>query len=191
MYINNKPSKEQAVEAIKLLLRFIGEDPNREGLVKTPQRMLKSYEEMFSGYNQDAAELLETKFYDIDHFKDFVTLKNIRFKSFCEHHFLPISGKVDISYIPNGCIIGISKLARIVEMFARRLQVQEKMTAQIAETLQEHLKPLGVAVRISASHSCMTMRGVMQDNSIMDTTHYTGVFTEDPIYRNEFLKALA
>ena len=182
-----KPSKHEAEEAVKVLLRFIGEDPNREGLLKTPERVVSSYEELFGGYSKDIAEILETKFYDTCNFQDFVLLRDIHFKSFCEHHLLPITGKVDIAYVPNGCIVGISKLARIVDVFAKRLQIQEKMTVQIAETLQAQLKPLGVAVKISASHSCMTIRGVLQEQAIMDTMHYTGIFADQSKYRQEFL----
>ena len=181
-----KPSKEEAKEAIRTLLRFIGEDPNREGLLKTPDRVVNSYLEMFSGYEKNVAEILNTKFYACN-FQDFILLQDIHFYSLCEHHVLPISGKVDIAYIPDNCIIGISKLARIVNVFARRLQIQEKMTVQIAESLQQYLKPLGVAVKVSAVHSCMSMRGVMQDNSVMSTMHYTGIFTEQQKYRYEFL----
>jgi GTP cyclohydrolase I len=186
-----KPSKEEAKNAIKVLLKFIGEDPEREGLLKTPERVINSYEEMFGGYGKNAEEILETKFYDTSNFQDYVLLKDIYFKSFCEHHILPIIGTVDIAYVPNGSIVGISKLARIVDVFARRLQIQEKMTVQIAETLQKYLNPLGVAVRISASHSCMTMRGVLQKNTIMDTMHYTGVFTDNGKYRQEFLNLIS
>lgn len=186
-----KPSKEQAKEAVKILLKFIGEDPDREGLLKTPERVIDSYEEMFSGYHKNISEILETKFYDTCNFQDFVLLREIRFKSFCEHHLLPITGNVEIAYVPNGCIVGISKLARIVDVFAKRLQIQEKMTVQIAETLQEHLMPLGVAVKISASHSCMTIRGVLQENSMMDTMHYTGIFADQPKYRQEFLSLVS
>ncbi|WP_253307512.1 MULTISPECIES: GTP cyclohydrolase I FolE [unclassified Rickettsia] len=185
--ILNKPSKEEAKEAVRTLLKFIGEDPNREGLLKTPERIINSYAEMFSGYEKDIAEILSTKFYDTCNFQDFILLRDIHFNSFCEHHILPMSGTVDIAYIPDNCIIGISKLARIVNVFAGRLQIQEKMTVQIAESLQEHLKPLGVAVKISALHSCMSIRGVMQNNSIMNTMHYTGIFAEQQKYRHEFL----
>lgn len=185
-----KPSKQQAMDALKVILSYIGEDPDREGLLKTPERVIKSYSEMFSGYGQDVAEILDTKFYDTCNFQDFVVLRDISFKSFCEHHMLPIIGKVDIAYVPDGCVIGVSKLARIVEVFARRLQIQEKMTVQIAESLQEHLKPLGVAVKISASHSCMTMRGVRNDSSVMDTMHYTGIFVTEEKYRQDFLNLI-
>ncbi|MCC8407236.1 MAG: GTP cyclohydrolase I FolE [Rickettsia endosymbiont of Ecitomorpha arachnoides] len=194
-----KPSREEAKEAVRTLLKFIGEDPNREGLLKTPDRVINSYGELFSGYEKDIAEILSTKFYDTCNFQDFILLKDIKFTSFCEHHMLPFIGTVDIAYIPDNCIIGISKLARIVNVFARRLQIQEKMTVQIAESVQENLKPLGVAVKISALHSCMTMRGVMQDsmmqdsdiNITMNTMHYTGIFAEQQKYRHEFLNLTA
>ena len=187
---SQKPSKQQAMDALKVILGYIGENPNREGLLKTPERVVKSYEEMFSGYGQDVATILDTKFFDICNFQDFVVLRDIAFKSFCEHHMLPIIGTVDIAYVPDGCVIGVSKLARIVEVFAKRLQIQEKMTVQIAESLQEHLKPLGVAVKVSASHSCMTMRGVMKDSSVMDTMHYTGIFVTEEKYRQDFLNLI-
>lgn len=185
-----KPSKEEAKEAVRTLLKFIGENPSREGLLKTPERVINSYTEIFSGYEKDIAEILNTKFYDTCNFQDFILLKDIKFTSFCEHHMLPFIGTVDIAYIPDNCILGISKLARIVNVFAKRLQIQEKMTVQIAESLQDHLKPLGAAVKISALHSCMTMRGVMQDgnnNITMSTMHYTGIFAEQQKYRHEFL----
>jgi GTP cyclohydrolase I len=182
--ILKKPSREEAKEAVRTLLKFIGEDPNREGLLKTPDRVINSYLEMFSGYGK---EIPVTTFSDTCNFQDFILLRDVHFHSFCEHHMLPMSGTVDIAYIPDNCIIGISKLARIVNIFARRLQIQEKMTVQIAESLQQHLKPLGVAVKISAVHSCMSMRGVMQDNSVMNTMHYTGIFAEQQKYRHEFL----
>lgn len=186
-----KPTTEEAKEAVKTLLRFIGEDPNREGLLKTPDRVIKTYQEVFCGYDRDVEEILTTKFYDTCNFQDFIVLKDIHFNSFCEHHMLPITGTVNIAYIPDNCIIGISKLARIVDVFARRLQIQEKMTVQIAETLQKYIKPLGVAVKISALHSCMTLRGVMQNDSIMNTMHYTGIYIEQQKYRHEFLNIIS
>ncbi|WP_341758797.1 GTP cyclohydrolase I FolE [Candidatus Tisiphia endosymbiont of Ditula angustiorana] len=186
-----KPTAKEAKEAVKTLLRFIGEDPNREGLLKTPDRVIKTYQEVFSGYDRDVEEILTTKFYDTCNFQDFIVLKDIHFNSFCEHHMLPITGTVNIAYIPDNCIIGISKLARIVDVFARRLQIQEKMTVQIAETLQKYIKPLGVAVKISALHSCMTLRGVMQNDSIMNTMHYTGIYVEQQKYRHEFLNIIS
>ena len=185
--IFQKPSKEEAKEAVRTLLKFIGEDPNREGLLKTPDRVINSYGELFSGYDKNIAEILDTKFSDTGNFQDFISLEGIKFTSFCEHHMLPFSGTVHIAYVPDNCIVGISKLARIVNAFAKRLQIQEKMTVQIAESVQENLKPLGVAVKISALHSCMSMRGVMQENSTMNTMHYTGIFAEQQKYRHEFL----
>ncbi|MES2214457.1 MAG: GTP cyclohydrolase I FolE [Pseudomonadota bacterium] len=185
-----KPSKHDAEDAIKTLLRYIGENPEREGLKLTPERVIRSYDELFRGYKENVSEVLSNAFFDVGNFQDFVLLKNIKFHSTCEHHMLPIIGAVDIAYIPKDHIIGISKLARVVSIFARRMQVQEKMTVQIAEALQEHLSPLGVATKVSATHCCMTMRGVMQDASIMETTHYTGVFSEDHKYRQEFLDSV-
>jgi len=185
-----KPTREEAKEAVKVLLRFIGEDPSREGLIKTPDRVINSYTEIFSGYDQDVEKILTTKFYDTCNFQDFILLKDIHFNSFCEHHMLPMNGKVDIAYVPDNCIIGISKLARIVSVFSRRLQIQEKMTVQIAEALQEYIKPLGVAVKISAIHSCMAIRGVMQQDSVMSTMHYTGVFANQQ-HRQEFLNLVS
>lgn len=182
-----KPSEEEAEEAVRTLLKFIGEDPTREGLLKTPSRVVNSYKEIFSGYKGDVQKILSTTFRDTCNFQDFISLEGIKFTSFCEHHMLPFNGMVHIAYIPDNCIVGISKLARIVNIFAKRLQIQEKMTVQIAESLQENLKPLGVAVKISALHSCMSIRGVMQDNSIMNTMHYTGIFAEQQKYRHEFL----
>ena len=185
-----KPTRDEALSAIKTIIRYMGDDPTREGLIKTPDRVLKSYDELFSGYGADVASILNTKFADMYTFRDQVLLKDIKFSSFCEHHLLPITGSVDIAYIPDGCIIGISKLARLVEVFARRLQIQEKMTAEIAESLQEHLKPLGVAVRVTASHGCMSLRGVLQQDCLMRTSHYTGVFADETGYKQEFLAAI-
>lgn len=182
-----KPSKQDAENAVRTILRYLGENPEREGLKRTPERVVRSYDELFGGYNEDISQILSSKFFDAERFQDFVLLKNIKFHSICEHHLLPITGTVDIAYIPQNCIIGISKLARVVSIFARRLQVQEKMTVQIAETLQEYLSPLGVAAKVSASHYCMNMRGVMQDDSIMETMHYTGVFVDNNRYKQEFL----
>ncbi|AAU03848.1 GTP cyclohydrolase I FolE [Rickettsia typhi] len=187
----NKPTREEAKEAVRTLLRFIGEDPTREGLLKTPDRVINSYMEIFSGYGKDVQEILNTKFYDTYNFQDLISLEGIKFTSFCEHHILPFNGTVHIAYIPDNCIIGVSKLARIVNIFSRRLQIQEKMTVQIAESIQESLKPLGVAIKISAFHSCMSMRGVMHDNSVMNTMYYTGIFAEQQKYRHEFLNFIA
>ena len=182
-----KPSKEEALEAIKTILRYIGENPEREGLKSTPERVIKSFKEIYSGYEISPKEVLNTVFFDKANFQDFVLLKKISFHSLCEHHMLPFHGFVDIAYIPNKSIVGISKLARIVEVFSKRLQIQEKMTAEIAESIQETLDPLGVAVRISSTHMCMTMRGVKNHTSEMETIHFTGVFKEKKEFREEFL----
>ena len=186
----NKPSRAEAETAVKVLLEYIGDDASREGLKKTPKRVVDSYTELFSGYTKDAATILDTKFFEKANFQDFIMLKNIGFTSICEHHMLPFIGVVDIAYIPNECLIGISKLARIVDVFARRLQIQEKMTVEIAESIQEFLQPLGVAVRVRASHSCMTMRGTLKEGSEMSSMHYTGIFTKDLRYRQDFLQMI-
>lgn len=184
------PSKIEAINAVKVLLKFIGENPDREGLVNTPNRVIARYQEMLSGYTEDIAQILQTKFKDEKRYSNFILLKNIEFQSMCEHHMLPVIGFVDVAYIPNGFIVGISKIARAVDVFAKRLQLQERMTCQIADALDLHLQPLGVAVRVSAIHSCMTIRGVKKINSSMDTMHYTGQFTTNPCYREEFIQLI-
>ncbi|MDX1916794.1 MAG: GTP cyclohydrolase I FolE [Rickettsiaceae bacterium] len=186
---NKKPSHKEVVEAIKTIFKFIGEDPEREGLQETPKRVIKSYEEIFAGYNQDPKEILQTIFFEKANFHDFVILKNIKFKSMCEHHMLPIIGSVDIAYIPKDSIVGISKLARIVEVFARRLQIQERMTSEIADAIQYQLQPLGVAVKVSGLHHCMIMRGVNQE-TLMETMHFTGEFLTSLKYRQEFFSLI-
>ena len=182
-----KPTKQQAEAAVKLLLDYIVGDKEKESLKDTPARVVKSYTELFSGYNDEINAVLNKRFRDISMYDDVVLLKSINFTSTCEHHMLPFTGMVDIAYIPNGEVVGISKLARLVDMFARRLQIQERMTAEIACALQEHLNPKGVAVRVSASHSCMTHRGAQKGRSIMESTHFTGLYREDLIKRQEFL----
>ena len=181
-----KPTKQQAEQAVKILLEYIGEDTTREGLRDTPRRVIKSYNESFSGYHLKADEVLNKKFCDINEYNDVVLLRAINFTSLCEHHMLSFSGTVDIAYIPDGSVIGISKLARLVDMFAKRLQIQERMTANIATTLQEQLKPQGVAVRVTATHSCMTTRGALKDRSTMESTHFTGLYESFPEKRREF-----
>ena len=181
-----KPSKEQAEQAVRLLLHYIGEDPTREGLKDTPARVVKSYRELFAGYNVPIEAVLNKKFQDISKYKDVVLLQGIRFMSLCEHHMLPFTGTVAIAYIPDRVVVGLSKLARLVDAFARRLQIQERMTAQVADALQQHLNPQGVAVRVVASHSCMTTRGTMKEGSVMETVHFTGVYEEEPALRREF-----
>jgi GTP cyclohydrolase I len=184
--IGERPTKQQAEEAVRTLLRYIGEDANREGMRATPSRVIKSYDELFSGYKVNIEEILNTRFYDISNFNDIVLLKSINFSSSCEHHMLPFTGSVDIAYLPDGFVVGISKLARLVDAFSKRLQIQEKMTANIAEALDTYLKPRGVAVRVAATHSCMTSRGTMKAGSILESTHFTGVFKDQAEYRREF-----
>ena len=189
--LNNRPSKEQAIDAVRTILEYIGEDPKREGLIDTPKRVVKSLGELYSGYEADLDDILSTRFFfEVANFQDIILLKDITFKSMCEHHMLPIVGKVDIAYIPNDSVVGISKLARVVEVFARRLQIQEKMTAEIACAIYNRLNPVGVAVRISAAHHCMTMRGILKDNSVMTTIHYEGIYTKDEKYKQNFLSLL-
>lgn len=185
-----KPTRQQAEEAVKLLLDYIVKGKKRDGLKDTPARVIKSYDELFSGYNDKIDSVLNKRFRDISEYDDIVLLKSINFTSTCEHHMLPFSGIVDIAYIPNGEVLGISKLARLVDMFARRLQIQERMTAEIACALQEHLIPKGVAVRILASHSCMTHRGTQKGGSVMESTHFTGEYKNDLGKRREFLESV-
>ena len=181
-----KPTKEEAENAVKLLLEYIGEDTSREGLKDTPTRVVKSYHELFEGYAQDVAKVLNKRFHDISEYNDVVLLKSINFTSICEHHMLPFSGTVDIAYVPDGVVVGVSKMARLVDMFSKRLQIQERMTANIACSLQEYLKPKGVAVRVSATHSCMTTRGTLKEGSILESSHFTGVYLGSHEKRQEF-----
>lgn len=171
-------------EAVRLLLKYIGEDPEREGLKETPARVLHSYDQLFSGYKQDPGTLLKT--FEDGACDEMVLLKNIEFWSFCEHHMLPFFGKAHIAYVPNGRIVGISKLARLLEAFSRRLQVQERLTTQVTKALDEHLKPLGSACVLEATHTCMTCRGVNKQHSVMMTSSLSGVFREKPEARQEF-----
>lgn len=181
-----KPTKKEAEEAVRVLLNYIGEDTMREGMRDTPSRVIKSYDELFSGYKVKIDEILSTRFYDISNFNDVILLKSINFSSSCEHHMLPFTGFVDIAYLPDGFVVGISKIARLVDAYSKRLQIQEKMTANIAEAIDQHLKPRGVAVRISASHSCMTSRGTMKGGSVLESSHFTGAFKDNIQYRQEF-----
>lgn len=184
------PTKEEAQKAVETLIRYIGDDATREGVKGTPERVLKSYEELFSGYNTNIEEILNKRFYDINGFGDLVLLRAINFHSVCEHHMLPFSGSVDIAYIPNGFVVGISKIARLVDAFARRLQIQEKMTVDIACAMQQCLNPIGVAVRVTATHTCMSVRGVSKEGSLMESIHYTGIFRDKPESRVEFMSLI-
>ena len=182
-----KPSREEAEEAVRTLLRWAGDDPTRPGLLGTPDRVVRAYEEYFQGYNEDPYELLDRTFDETDGYDEIVVLKDISFASHCEHHIAPIIGKVHVAYLPNIKVVGISKLARLVETYSRRLQIQEKMTAQIANTLDEVLRPKGVAVVIEAAHECMTTRGIDKPGVNMVTSRMIGAFRDDPSTRREFL----
>lgn len=182
-----RPSRAEAEAAVRTLLRWAGDDPTREGLVGTPDRVVRSYEEFFAGYGEDPVAILERTFEQIDGYDEMVVLRGIRIESHCEHHMLPIIGQAHIAYLPNKRVVGISKLARVAEVYARRLQIQEKMTVQIANTIHTVLQPRGVAVVIEAVHECMTTRGVHKPDVTMVTSRMLGAFREDPITRQEFL----
>ncbi len=184
-------SDKQAEEAFKTILTWIGEDPNREGLLETPKRVVKAFKEYFKGYHQDgSAELLKT-FGDVEGYDDMVVEKNITLESHCEHHMAPIIGVVHIAYIPNKKVVGLSKLARTVEVFSKRLQTQERLTMQIAKTLMNALNAKGVAVTIDAAHQCMTMRGIKKERATTVTNYYLGTFKEDLSYQNRYLRYIA
>lgn len=182
-----KPSREEAEEAVRTLLRWAGEDVAREGLLDTPARVARAYEEWFAGYEADPIEYLQRTFEEVEGYDEMVLLKNIRVESYCEHHMAPIIGKAHVGYLPSERVVGISKLARVVETYARRFQVQEKMTAQIAQCIQDVLQPRGVAVVIEATHQCMTTRGVHKTGVSMVTSQMLGAFRTDPMTRREFL----
>ena len=185
-----QPSREEAEAAVRLLLRWAGDDPAREGLRGTPDRVVRAFDEHFAGYDEDPVALLQRTFEETDGYDEMVVLKDIRFESHCEHHMEPIIGRAHIAYLPSNRVVGISKLARLVEVFAKRLTIQEKMTAQIANTLDEVLQPKGVAVVIDASHQCMTTRGVHKPGVSMQTSRMLGAFRENPTTRREFLAML-
>jgi GTP cyclohydrolase I len=185
-----KPSRAEAEAAVRTLIRWAGDDPAREGLLDTPNRVVRSYEEFYAGYRLDPTELLTRTFEETDGYDELIVLRGIRFESHCEHHMVPIIGSAQIGYLPNNRVIGISKLARVVDAFAKRLQIQEKMTAQIANAIDEVLKPKGVAVVIEASHQCMTTRGVHKSGVGMVTSRMLGVLRDDPTTRREFLSII-
>lgn len=182
-----RPSREEAEDAVRTLLRWAGDDIAREGLQDTPGRVARAYEEWFAGYEDDPVEYLQRTFEEVEGYDEMVLLKNIRVESFCEHHMAPIIGKAHIGYLPAARVVGISKLARVVETYARRFQVQEKMTAQIAHCIQDVLQPRGVAVVVEAAHQCMTTRGVHKPGVTMVTSQMLGAFRNDPMTRREFL----
>jgi len=182
-----KPSREEAESAIRTLLRWAGENPSREGLVDTPARAVRAYEEWFKGYAEDPIDLLQRNFEEVEGYQDAIVLRNIPFVSHCEHHMAPIIGKAHIGYVPTNGVVGISKLVRVGDVFARRFQVQEAMTALISNSIQNALRPKGVAVVIEAQHQCMTTRGVNKSGVTMVTSQMLGVYREDPMARSEFL----
>jgi len=186
----DRPTKEQAKEAVKTLLKWAGDDPNREGLLDTPARVVRAYEEYFSGYREDPREYLERTFEEVHGYDEMVVLRDIPFESHCEHHLAPIIGKVHVAYLPKNRVVGISKLARVVGAFSRRLQVQEKMTAQIADCINETLKPDGVGVVVEAVHHCMTTRGVHTHGVSMVTTSLLGAFKTNNDTRAEFMAVI-
>lgn len=184
---SERPSREEAEIAVRTLIRWAGDDPNRAGLRDTPARVVRAYEEFFSGYNADPAEILTRMFSEVDGYDEMIVMNNIRFESHCEHHMVPIIGKAHIGYLPDKRVVGISKLARLVEVYVKRLQIQERMTVQIADTLQEVLQPKGVAVVIEAAHQCMTTRGVHKPGVGLVTSRMLGAFRDDRATRREFL----
>jgi GTP cyclohydrolase IA len=184
---SGRPSRAEAEEAVRTLIRWAGDDPSREGLLGTPDRVVRAFREYFAGYDEDPVALLQRTFEETEGYDEIVMLKDIRFESHCEHHLAPIIGKVHVAYLPNNRVVGISKLARLVDVYAKRLQIQEKMTSQIANTLDEVLQPKGVAVVIEAAHQCMTTRGTHKPGVSMVTSRMLGVFRTDPTSRREVL----
>ena len=182
-----KISENQAVEAVKTLIRWAGDNPEREGLKETPKRVIRSYKDFFSGYNLDPREILSKKFKEVDGYDEIIILKDIRLESHCEHHMVPFIGTAHVGYLPQKKVVGLSKLARLVEAFAKRLQIQEKLTAQIANAIDEVLQPKGVGVIIEASHLCVATRGIHKPDSKMVTSRMLGSFRNDQATRKEFL----
>jgi len=185
-----RPSREAAEAAVRTLIQWAGDDPAREGLRGTPERVVRSYEEFFAGYGSDPREILQRTFEEVEGYDEMVVLKDIRFESYCEHHMVPIIGLAHIAYLPNSRVVGISKLARVLDAYAKRLQIQEKMTAQIAKAIDEVLEPKGVAVVLEAAHQCMTTRGVHKPGVNMVTSHMLGAFRQDEATRKEFLSII-
>ncbi len=185
-----RPTRAEAEDAVRTLIRWAGDDPRRDGLLETPSRVVKAYEEWFAGYEQDPYEILQKTFEETEGYDEMVVLKDIFFASHCEHHMAPIIGKAHVAYLPDNRVVGISKLARLVEVYARRLQIQEKMTAEIANMLLEVLRPKGVAVVIQAAHECITTRGVDKQGVSMVTSRMLGAFRDDPSTRREFLAVI-
>ncbi len=187
----NRPSRKDAEDAVRTLIQWAGDNPRREGLTDTPARVVRSYEEFFNGYGACPKTILERTFEETDGYDEIVLLKGIRFESHCEHHMAPVIGQAHVAYLPRHRVVGISKLARLVEIYAKRLQIQEKMTAQIANTIDEVLQPRGVAVVIEASHHCMTTRGIHKPGAVMTTSRMLGAFRDDASTRREFLAMIS
>jgi GTP cyclohydrolase I len=185
-----RPSRAQAEDAVRTLIAWAGDDPDREGLIGTPGRVARAYEEFFAGYRQSPGALLQTTFEEVAGYDEMIVLRDIRLETHCEHHLVPILGKAHIGYLPAGRVIGISKLARVVDAYAKRMQIQETLTGQIAAVIQDTLQPLGVGVVIEAAHQCMTTRGVHKPGVTMVTSHMLGVFRDDPTTRREFLSLI-
>ena len=186
--IDVKVSDKEAEEALRTILSWMGEDPNREGLLETPKRVIKAFKEYFKGYQEDPSKILDKTFGDVDGYDDMVVQKNISVQSHCEHHMAPSIGKAHVAYIPKERVVGLSKLARVVEVFSKRLQTQERLTMQIANTLMESLDAKGVAVTIDSTHQCMTMRGIKKEQATTVTNYYLGQFKEDLSYQNRYLR---
>ena len=189
--LDNKVSEEEAEQAFITIIKYIGEDPSREGLKSTPKRIVKAFREYFKGYSEDPKKILEKTFGDVLGYDDMVIQKNISLQSHCEHHMAPIIGVAHVAYIPNNKVVGLSKLARVVEVFSKRLQTQERLTMQIATTLMEALDAKGVAVSIDATHQCMTMRGIKKEQATTITNYYLGKFKEDLSYQNRYLRFIS
>ena len=187
----NQVSDKEAEEAIRTILSWMGEDPKREGLLETPKRVVKAFKEYFQGYHDDAKKVLDKTFGDVEGYSDMVVQKNISVQSHCEHHMAPIIGKAHVAYIPNERVVGLSKIARVVEIFSKRLQTQERLTVQIAKTLMESLDAKGVAVTIDSTHQCMTMRGIKKEQATTVTNFYLGQFKEDLSFQNRYLRFIS
>jgi GTP cyclohydrolase I len=187
---NERPTREEAEAAVRTLIRWAGDDPEREGLRDTPRRVAKAYGQLFAGYDEDAREILNKVFEEVEGYGDMVLVRDIPFHAHCEHHMVPFMGRAHVAYYPSAGVVGLSKLARVVDVFARRLQTQETMTAQIAEVIDDVLRPRGVAVMVDAEHMCMTMRGVQKPGASTLTTQFTGVFRDDPAEQVRFFTLL-
>jgi len=187
----NQVSDKEAEDAFRTILSWLGEDPKREGLLETPKRVMKAYKEYFAGYKVDPNKILDKTFGDVDGYDDMVIQKNISIQSHCEHHMAPIIGKAHVAYIPKERVVGLSKLARVVEVFSKRLQTQERLTMQVAKTLMESLDAKGVAVTIDSTHQCMTMRGIKKEQASTVTNYYLGQFKEDLSYQNRYLRFIS